>query len=131
MSVEVRGPVVMENPEGTGPFVIVCDHASNRIPDEYKSFGFADDALETHIAWDPGALAVSRRLSPLLDAPLLWPDVSRLVIDCNRPIDASSLIVIESERAAGAGQPQFERGAARPSGSSISMRPTMTRSTLA
>ena len=97
MSVEVRGPVVMENPEGTGPFVILCDHASNRIPDEYKSFGFADDVLETHIAWDPGALAVSRRLSPLLDAPLLWPDVSRLVIDCNRPIDASSLIVIESE----------------------------------
>jgi predicted N-formylglutamate amidohydrolase len=97
MSVEVRGPVVMENPEGTGPFVILCDHASNRIPDEYKSFGFADDALETHIAWDPGALAVSRRLSALLDAPLLWPDVSRLVIDCNRPIDASSLIVIESE----------------------------------
>ena len=97
MSVEHRSPVVVENPEGAGPFVIVCDHASNRIPDEYRSFGFADDALKTHIAWDPGALAVSRRLSALLDAPLLWPDVSRLVIDCNRPIDASSLIVIESE----------------------------------
>ena len=97
MSVEHRSPVVVENPEGAGPFVIVCDHASNRIPDAYRSFGFADDALETHIAWDPGALAVSRRLSALLDAPLLWPDVSRLVIDCNRPIDASSLIVIESE----------------------------------
>ena len=97
MSVEHRSPVVVENPEGAGPFVIVCDHASNRIPDEYRSFGFADDALATHIAWDPGALAVSRRLSALLDAPLLWPDVSRLVIDCNRPVDAASLIVIESE----------------------------------
>ena len=97
MSVEHRSPVVVENPEGAGPFVIVCDHASNRIPDEYRSFGFADDALATHIAWDPGALAVSRRLSALLDAPLLWPNVSRLVIDCNRPVDAASLIVIESE----------------------------------
>ncbi len=97
MSVEHRCPVVVENPEGAGPFVIVCDHASNRIPDEYQSFGFAEDALATHIAWDPGALAVSRRLSALLDAPLLWPDVSRLVIDCNRPVDAASLIVIESE----------------------------------
>jgi predicted N-formylglutamate amidohydrolase len=97
MSVEHHSLVVVENPEGSGPFVIVCDHASNRIPDEYRSFGFADDALKTHIAWDPGALAVSRRLSAMLDAPLLWPDVSRLVIDCNRPIDASSLIVIESE----------------------------------
>jgi predicted N-formylglutamate amidohydrolase len=97
MSVEVRSPVVVENPEGAGPVVIVCDHASNRIPDEYRSFGFEDVALATHIAWDPGALAVSRRLSASLDAPLLWPDVSRLVIDCNRPIDSSSLIVIESE----------------------------------
>ncbi|MCJ7599571.1 MAG: N-formylglutamate amidohydrolase [Methyloceanibacter sp.] len=97
MSVEHRSPVVTENPEGAGPFVIVCDHASNRIPDEYKSFGYAEDALQTHIAWDPGALAVSRRLSALLDAPLLWPDVSRLVIDCNRPPDSSSLIVTESE----------------------------------
>jgi predicted N-formylglutamate amidohydrolase len=97
MSVENRSPVVVENLEGAGPFVIVCDHASNRIPDEYRSFGSADDALATHIAWDPGALAVSRRLSTLLDAPLLWPDVSRLVIDCNRSPDAASLIVVESE----------------------------------
>jgi predicted N-formylglutamate amidohydrolase len=87
----------VENPEGAGPIVIVCDHASNRIPDDYKSLGFAEDALATHIAWDPGALAVSRRLSTRLDAPLLWPDVSRLVIDCNRPPDAASLIVAESE----------------------------------
>ena len=98
MSVEVRSPVVLENPEGAGPFVIVCDHASNRIPDEYKSCGFAGDALATHIGWDPGALAVSRRISARLDAPLIWPDVSRLVIDCNRPPDASSLIVVETER---------------------------------
>jgi predicted N-formylglutamate amidohydrolase len=98
MSVEVRSPVVVENPEGAGPFVIVCDHASNRIPEEYESFGFADDALATHIAWDPGALAVARRMSARLDAPLIWPDVSRLVIDCNRPPDANSLIVVETER---------------------------------
>jgi len=97
MSDSGRNVVVVENPDGAGPFVIVCDHASNRIPEEYKSFGFADDALQTHIAWDPGALAVARLLSARLDAPLLWPDVSRLVIDCNRAPDASSLIVVASE----------------------------------
>ncbi len=26
--------VAVENPEGPGPFVIVCDHASNRIPED-------------------------------------------------------------------------------------------------
>jgi predicted N-formylglutamate amidohydrolase len=77
--------------------VIVCDHASNRIPEEYASFGFAEDALQTHIAWDPGALPMARLLSARLDAPLVWPDVSRLIIDCNRAPDASSLIVVESE----------------------------------
>lgn len=92
-----RGPIMAENPEGTGPFVFLCDHASNRIPEDYRSFGFADDALQTHIAWDPGALGVARRLSARFDGPLFWPDVSRLVIDCNRAPDAKSLIVTESE----------------------------------
>jgi predicted N-formylglutamate amidohydrolase len=92
-----RNPVVAENPEGRGALVIVCDHASNRIPEDCKAFGFAEDALQTHIAWDPGALQVARRLSARFDSTLLWPDVSRLVIDCNRAPDASSLIVTESE----------------------------------
>jgi predicted N-formylglutamate amidohydrolase len=92
-----RSLVVAENPEGRGPFVILCDHASNRIPEAFQSFGFAEDALKTHIAWDPGALAVARLLSAKLEAPLFWPDASRLIIDCNRAPDASSLIVTESE----------------------------------
>jgi predicted N-formylglutamate amidohydrolase len=97
MSDSGRSVVMVENPDGVGSFVIVCDHASNRIPERYKSFGFAEDALQTHIAWDPGALPVARLLSARLAAPLLWPDVSRLVIDCNRAAEASSLIVAESE----------------------------------
>ena len=46
-----RSLIVAENPQGRGPFVILCDHASNRIPDAFQSFGFAEDALQTHIAW--------------------------------------------------------------------------------
>ena len=92
-----RSLVVAENPQGRGPFVILCDHASNRVPEAFQSFGFAEDALQTHIAWDRGALSVARLLSAKLDAPLFWPDASRLIIDCNRAPDASSLIVTESE----------------------------------
>jgi len=77
--------------------VILCDHASNRIPEAFQSFGFAENALGSHIAWDPGALAVARLLSAKLDAPLFWPDASRLIIDCNRAADAPSLIVTQSE----------------------------------
>jgi predicted N-formylglutamate amidohydrolase len=94
----VRSPIVAENTEGKGPFVILCDHASNRIPEEFTSAGLSADLLDTHIAWDPGALGVARRMSALLDAPLIWPDASRILIDCNRPAEADSLIVVETER---------------------------------
>ena len=97
MADEDRNPVRVENPDGAGPFVIVCDHASNRVPQGHGSLGLSSDALLSHIAWDPGALPVSRALSTILDAPLLWPDASRLIVDCNRDPDAPDLIVAESE----------------------------------
>ena len=97
MADEGRNPVRTENPDGAGPFVIVCDHASNRLPREYDTLGLSPDALLSHIAWDPGALPVSRALSAMLDAPLLWPDASRLIVDCNRDPGAPDLIVAESE----------------------------------
>ena len=87
----------MENIQGAGAFVIVCDHASNVIPDDYAFLGLASKDRDTHIAWDPGALAVSRRLARMLDAPLVYSTISRLVIDCNRPLDAPDLIVETSE----------------------------------
>ncbi len=90
--------VAVENPEGSGSFVILCDHASNRIPPEFGSFAFDPALLATHIAWDPGALGVARRLAAALDAPLIWPDASRILIDCNRAHDAASLIVVDTER---------------------------------
>jgi predicted N-formylglutamate amidohydrolase len=90
--------VVTENPDGSGPFVIICDHASNRIPPEFEPIGLSGEVLASHIAWDPGALGVARQLSARLEAPLLWPDVSRLILDCNRPADSNTLIVVETER---------------------------------
>lgn len=97
MADEGRTIVREENMDGAGPFVVLCDHASNRLFPEYGSLGLPPDALLTHIAWDPGALPVSRRLSAMLDAPLLWPDASRLIVDCNRDPQAPDLIVAESE----------------------------------
>jgi predicted N-formylglutamate amidohydrolase len=44
--------------------------------------------LKRHIAWDIGAEEVARRLSHLIDAPLVLQRYSRLAYDCNRPPDA-------------------------------------------
>jgi predicted N-formylglutamate amidohydrolase len=92
--------VSVENAEGDGPFVIVCDHASNRIPVELGSLGLPPEAREAHIAWDPGALGVARHLAAALDATLVHATVSRLVIDCNRALDAADLIAVTSETTA-------------------------------
>lgn len=91
-------PVLVFNAEGSAPFVLACDHASNRFPDRYRDLGLTPHQRLMHVAWDPGAFAVALELSSLLDAPLVASTVSRLVIDCNRDQDAPDLIPVISER---------------------------------
>lgn len=91
------GTVSVTNPSGSGRVVLLCDHASRYVPAEYGTLGLASSELERHIAWDPGALPVSLMLSRLLDAPLVAAGMSRLIIDCNRPLDAPDLIPEISE----------------------------------
>jgi predicted N-formylglutamate amidohydrolase len=85
------------NANGRGPFAIVVDHASNRIPPRWGDLGLSPSDRVRHIAWDPGALAVAMKLSDLLDAPVVHSTVSRLVIDCNRDVDALDLVPTISE----------------------------------
>ena len=88
----------VENPEGRSPVLLICEHASNHLPARYGSLGLRPDELESHIAWDPGALGVARALSRLLDAPLVHATVSRLVLDLNREPSAPDSIWTLSER---------------------------------
>lgn len=93
-------PAAIENGDGAGPFVILCDHASNALPPAFGSLGIGAAEREAHIAWDPGALGVSRAVANILNAPLVYATVSRLVIDCNRPLDAPDLIPAVSDATA-------------------------------
>ncbi len=81
--------------ERDSPWLIVCDHASNRIPDEIGggSLGLPEGEMHRHIAYDIGAAGVSRRLAELLFAPALLSRFSRLVIDPNRGEDDPTLIM--------------------------------------
>jgi predicted N-formylglutamate amidohydrolase len=85
--------VKVTNPEGSSPYVLVCDHASNFVPPFYGTLGLEPADLDRHIAWDPGALPVARRMAAALDATLIESCVSRLVIDCNRALHAPDLIL--------------------------------------
>ena len=41
---------------------------------------------------------MARKLSNILDAPLIWQNYSRLVIDCNRVLGHPGLIAVESDK---------------------------------
>ena len=91
------GMVRVTNRAGKSPFLFVCDHASNYLPPNYGSLGLKEADMLRHIAWDPGALPIALRMANMLDATLVEAGVSRLAIDCNRPLDAPDLIPEISE----------------------------------
>jgi predicted N-formylglutamate amidohydrolase len=88
--------VELVNAQGRSCAVLVCDHASNRVPQRLGNLGLEPAQLTEHIAWDPGAAAVARLLSAELDAPLVLSGYSRLVIDCNRPLHNAESIAAQS-----------------------------------
>ena len=85
------------NGGGGSNAVLVCDHASHRVPRRLGTLGLGESRLREHIGWDPGAAAVARHLSAELDAPLVLSGYSRLVIDCNRPLRSPQSIAGESD----------------------------------
>lgn len=90
-------PVWVENSEARGEIVLVCEHGANLIPKRLGTLGLEREVLQRHIAWDPGALALARRLAASLDAELYHQRFSRLVYDCNRPPEAESATPSKSE----------------------------------
>lgn len=94
---EEGDPVALENTSARGRIVLVCEHASRVLPKAVGTLGLSEDALASHIAWDPGALAVSRLLARKLDATLIFQRFSRLVYDCNRPPESPAAMPAKSE----------------------------------
>jgi len=72
------------------PALLVCDHATNRIPKKLGALGLETSNLNTHMALDIGAAAVTEHLSRCLDIRAVLAGYSRLVVDCNRRMSDSS-----------------------------------------
>lgn len=67
------------------PYLLVAEHAGNRVPAPWRGLGLAPAFLDTHFAFDIGVDALTRRLSEELDAAAVIGHYSRLFIDYNRP----------------------------------------------
>lgn len=79
--------------------ILLCDHAENRLPPCYGTLGLPAEQFERHIAYDPGAGAVTRGLAARLGAPAVLTRFSRLLIDPNRSEDDPTLIMRLSDGA--------------------------------
>lgn len=91
--------VVILPGSATAGLVLLCDHASNALPDAYGTLGLAARELERHIAYDIGAAEVTRMLSRSLGVPAVLSRYSRLLIDINRGLDDPTLVMRISDGA--------------------------------
>ncbi|WP_371930786.1 N-formylglutamate amidohydrolase [Paracoccus spongiarum] len=89
--------LAIEGADAAGPAVLVCEHASNALPKDWGDPGIDAAQQQSHVAWDPGALDLARGLARLLDAPLIFGRVSRLIYDLNRPPHSPAAMPDRSE----------------------------------
>ncbi|MGE4612441.1 MAG: N-formylglutamate amidohydrolase [Paracoccaceae bacterium] len=83
------------NPNGKSPVLLLCDHASNAIPNCVNggTLGLPAQDMQRHIAYDIGARGVTEHLTELLDAHAVVSRFSRLVVDPNRGEDDPTVLM--------------------------------------
>ncbi|CAM5448640.1 hypothetical protein MAUB1S_07559 [Mycolicibacterium aubagnense] len=74
-------------PDAASPYLLIAEHAGNKVPAPWRDLGLAAPYLETHFAVDLGIDALTRRLSQRLQAPAVIAHYSRLFLDYNRPVE--------------------------------------------
>lgn len=87
-------PVTTIGADRTGDWIVLCDHATNYVPDFVANgdLGLPPEDMARHIAWDPGALGVSLAMGEAFGGPVVYSNFSRLVIDPNRGDDDPTLV---------------------------------------
>jgi predicted N-formylglutamate amidohydrolase len=77
--------------------IITCEHAGNDVPEEYQFlFQDANEILQSHRGWDPGAIEIAKSIASKRNVPLFQNRVTRLLIEANRSIDHPELFSIYS-----------------------------------
>lgn len=97
LAADEPAPVIARNADGASSFFLTCDHYGRMIPRGLGDLGIDERERQRHIAYDIGIAGVAEAVSDALGAHLVAQRYSRLVIDCNRPLDAASSIPPISE----------------------------------
>lgn len=92
-------PFKLYNRKGSSACLVVCDHASGKIPARLKGLGLPRDVLRQYYSHDIGAADVSRHIAKNINACAVLATWSRLVLDLNRaPRSSDSMRDITSDR---------------------------------
>ena len=71
----------------TARWLLTCEHASRDVPAEFaEAFARAGEVMDSHRAWDPGALEVFAALAPAHADQALRGSATRLLVDLNRSL---------------------------------------------
>jgi predicted N-formylglutamate amidohydrolase len=72
--------------------IVTCEHAVKHIPSDFAHcFEGWKELLADHRGFDLGALSLAREIASRCGAPLFYPTVSRLLVDCNRHENSPTL----------------------------------------
>jgi predicted N-formylglutamate amidohydrolase len=80
-----------------GGWLFTVEHAGRAVPNALGDLGLPAGEINRHIGWDPGASDLAHALLDRLGGVLIEQPYSRLVIDCNRPWSAATLVPEESD----------------------------------
>src|SRR5438045_8853104 len=85
LAIDEPPPVAVHNAGASSPFLLVGDHAGNKIPRVLNSLGLNSADLGRHIALDIGFAGLGARLADELGSSFIHRVYSRLVIACTPP----------------------------------------------
>lgn len=80
-------PYEIERPQGDPAIILTCEHAGTAVPHRLDQLGLLPEDYRRHYAVDIGVRDVTCSLSELLNAPAIFGNYSRLVVDLNRDSD--------------------------------------------
>ncbi|MEM6808704.1 MAG: N-formylglutamate amidohydrolase [Pseudomonadota bacterium] len=89
-------PYEILNADATRPLLLVCEHASRRVPDQLHG-AYPEMLLDTHYGCDIGTEPLVRQLAESLGARAVIARYSRIVIDCNRRLDDPTLLLADTD----------------------------------
>jgi predicted N-formylglutamate amidohydrolase len=92
----MNDPWVILGQPASGGILVVCDHASNHVPEEID-LGIDAALLSQHIAYDIGVTGVATFLVELSGCAAFLATNSRLVVDLNRYPQDASVIPLSSD----------------------------------